>query len=109
MLFVDNINTSTIKATGAPKLYNLTRPQVSPVMVAAIYNSPTAAALPSATLIRKKIATAQSHNFLEMTNTGTSGSFSRVRCSCRRRDDILRKLATETTRREAAVSRLMVA
>lgn len=109
MLFEDNININTIKAPGASKLNNLLLSQVSLVVVALIYNSPTAAALPSATLIRKKIATAQSHNFLEMTNTGTSGSFSRVRCSCKRRDDILRKLATETTRREAAVSRLMMA
>lgn len=33
----------------------------------------------SATRIRKKMATAQLHSFRVMTNTGTSGSFSRVR------------------------------
>lgn len=73
-----------------------------------IYSS-LSTALPSATRIRRKIATAQSHNLREITKTGTSGSFSRVRCNCRRREDMLKKLATETTRTEAVVSRLIVA
>lgn len=73
------------------------------------YSSPTAAARPSATRMRRKIATAQSHSLRVITKTGTSGSFSRVRWSWRRREDMLRKLATETTSKEAAVSRFIVA
>lgn len=72
------------------------------------YSSPTTAR-PSATRMRRKIATAQSHSLRVITKTGTSGSFSRVRWSWRRREDMLRKLATETTSKEAAVSRFIVA
>lgn len=74
----------------------------------ASYSSPTGIRS-SATRMRKKMATAQSQSLRVMTNTGTSGSFSRVRCSCIRSEDMLRKLATETTSNDAAVSRLMVA
>lgn len=63
----------------------------------------------SATRMRRKMATAQSQSLRVITKTGTSGSFSRVRCSCKRSEDMLRKLATETTSNEAAVSRLIVA
>ena len=85
-------------------------PYTAAAAYVATYNSPsTATALLSATLMRKKMATAQSHNLREMTKTGTSGSFSRVRCNCRSSEDMLRKLATETTRTEAAVSRFMAA
>jgi hypothetical protein len=72
------------------------------------YSSPTPARA-SATRMRRKIATAQSHSLRVITKTGTAGSFSRVRWSWRRREDMLRKLATETTSREAAVSRFIVA
>lgn len=63
----------------------------------------------SATRIRKNIATAQSQSLRVITKIGTSGSFSRVKCNCRRREDKLRKLAAETTNNDAAVSRFMVA
>ena len=63
----------------------------------------------SATRMRKKMATAQSHSLRVITKTGTSGSFSRVKCSWSNSEDMLRKLATETTKRDAAVSRLIVA
>lgn len=71
--------------------------------------SSLAPALASATRIRRNIATAQSHNFRVITNKGTSGSFSRVKCNCRRSEDILTKLATDTTNNDAVVSRLIVA
>ena len=50
-----------------------------------------------------------SHSFFAMTKAGTSGSFSRVRWSWSRREDILIKLATERTEMDAVVSRLIVA
>lgn len=56
-----------------------------------------------------KDPTIQSHNLRPITNAGTSGSFSRVKCSCRRRDDMLTKLATDRTEMDAVVSRLIVA
>lgn len=59
--------------------------------------------------MRRKIATAQSQSLRVITKTGTSGSFSRVRCNCSSSEDMLRKLATETTSKDAAVSRFIVA
>lgn len=47
------------------------------------------------------------HPLRTSTNAGTTGSFSRVRCNCSSRADMLTKEAMEKTEMEADVSRLM--
>lgn len=48
-----------------------------------------------------------SHPLRTSTKAGTTGSFSRVRCSCSSSADMLTKETTEKTSTEADVSRLM--